>query len=71
MNCIRCEIARAKLWAILYHNTGRSAADLVNKLNETQDGVYYRHCNLSFGIMETVYRKSNVEGAPPIEIWVF
>ena len=68
MNCIRCEILRAKAWAILYHNTGRSASELVNKLNDTQEGVYYHVAN-EHGAM--VYRKSNVDGAPAIEIWFF
>lgn len=68
MKCLRCEIAKAKLRAILYHNMRWSAAELVNDLNALYDGVYYLVRN-DHGAM--VYRKSDVEGSPAIEIWFF
>lgn len=68
MACIRCEIARAKLTAILYHNMRWSAEELAADLSERLSGEYYAQRN-EHGAM--VYRRNNNPDAPPIEIWFF
>lgn len=68
MNCIRCEIARAKLRAIIYNNMRWPAEQLVNDLNKSQRGVYLieRDHNGS-----QVYRLNDNNQAPDILIWQF
>lgn len=68
MNCIRCEIIRAKLQAILYANMRWPAEQLVNDLNDSLRGVYFVIRN-EHGAQ--VYRKNDNPDAPHIEIWFF
>jgi hypothetical protein len=68
MKCIRCEILRAKLRAILYKNMRWSVEELVDDLNAGLPGVYY--CNRHEGGAE-VYRESDVVGSPAILIASF
>lgn len=68
MNCLRCELARAKALAILFWNLRKQPGDLVNRLNDTLTGSYFEVSN-EHGSM--IYRKSNVEGSPNVEIWFF
>lgn len=40
MHCVRCEIVRAKLWAIAYWNLGYSVGEIASKLHAKEDGLY-------------------------------
>ena len=68
MACIRCEIARAKLRAIVYHNMRWPAEELAADLTARLPGEYYAQRN-EHGAM--VYRRNDNPEAPSIEIWFF
>ena len=67
MKCLRCEIARAKLRAILYANMRWPVEKLVDDLNAMFKASYYRIRNSKGAI---VYRDNDGPG-PAIEIWHF
>lgn len=67
MKCLRCEIARAKLRAILYVNMRWPVEKLVDDLNATFAAGYYRIRDANGA---TVYRDNDGLG-PAIEIWHF
>ena len=43
MNCVRCEIMRAKLRAIVMFNLGATIEEIVESLNIAYSGVYVAH----------------------------
>lgn len=68
MNCIRCEIARAKLRAIIYANMRWPAEELAADLTARYAGEYFAVRNEA-GAM--IYRRNNNPEASAIEIWLF
>lgn len=69
MTCIRCEIAKAKLKAMLYENMRWSVEDLIKSLNEKYQGFYYQKRH-SGGV--TVYRRTLFPSAgTEVKIWTF
>lgn len=68
MNCLRCELARAKLRAIVYHNLRWPAEELAADLTARYAGEYFVVRN-EHGA--GVFRRNDNPNAPSIEIWFF
>lgn len=68
MNCIRCEIARAKLRAIIFANMRWPVEELAADLTARYAGEYYA---VRTGQGAMVYRRNDNPEAPAIEIWFF
>lgn len=68
MNCIRCEIARAKLRAIIYHNMRWPVEELAEDLTARYRGEYYAVRN-EHGA--GVFRRNDNPDAPSIPIRFF
>jgi len=68
MACLRCEIAKAKLRAIVYHNMRWPAEELAADLTARYAGEYFAVRNEhGAGVM----RRNDNPNAPSIEIWFF
>ena len=68
MNCIRCEIAKAKLRAVVWSNMRWPAEELAADLTARYRGEYVAVRN-EHGAM--IFRKNDNPEAPDIEIWFF
>lgn len=68
MACIRCEIARAKLRAIIYCNMRWPVEELATDLTARYAGEYYAVRN-EHGA--GVFRRNDNPEAPSIPIWFF
>ncbi len=68
MNCLRCELVRAKLRAVIYHNARWTAEELAADLTERYKGEYYAVRN-EHGA--GVFRRNDNPEAPSIAIWFF
>lgn len=71
MKCLRCELIRAKLYAIICYNTTRDVDALMSKLNTDLTGAYFysRRWHPADGYATTIFRFNDNPLAPNIEIW--
>lgn len=68
MSCVRCEISRAKLIAIVFSNLGFTAQEVASHLTKRYEGTYFVvHNEHGKGVM----RRNNNPDAPSIPIWMF
>lgn len=68
MNCVRCEIARAKIRTVWLFNLGNGADEIVFDLNGRYSGVYGYTIE---GDLLRIWRKVTVEAVADVHIATF